>query len=44
MLARASHAQAEEPAVRVERQLGVGHVVAAVGVGQERLAALGTST
>ena len=35
------HAHGEELAVLVERQLGVGHVIAAMRVGQERLAALG---
>ena len=36
-----SHAHREELAVLVERELGGGDVVAAVRVGDERLAALG---
>jgi hypothetical protein len=35
------HAQREEVALRVGRELGGGHVVAAVRIGQERLAAFG---
>ena len=35
------HAQADDLAVGVEREFGVGHVVAAVRVGEERLGAVG---
>ena len=34
------HAQREEPALRVERELGLAHAIAAVLVGQQRLAAV----
>jgi hypothetical protein len=40
MLAIVSTLEAEELAVLVERQLGMGDVVAAMRVGHERLAAL----